>query len=166
MNGPATPRRCSATAYSRASPTESNRWPDSMPTTYCVGGENGGGGPGQTARSKVRPSGVTVLMTNGAIGVRANTVGVMSASHAGQSRRRSSCRSGWAMTWRSRSLHASAVPSATEPLSSTDATLVSAPRTAIARSYGDVELDTHKVTWDNGVRGTDQRYEPRQQDSD
>ena len=61
------------------------------------------------------PSSVMVLMMNGAMGVRANTVGVMAASQVSRSARNASCCSAWVTTTRSRSLHASAVPEPIEP---------------------------------------------------
>ena len=83
--------------------------------------------------SRVRPSAVSVLMMNGAMGRRAKTVGVISAIHTFQSAKNESNPSGVVMILRSRSLHWSAVPLATEPDSSTDVTLGSTPRTCRAR---------------------------------
>ena len=53
----------------------------------------------------VSPSAVMLLMMNGAIGVRANTVGVMAVSQVCQSARKASWCSGRVITARSRSLH-------------------------------------------------------------
>ena len=79
--------------------------------------------------SKVSPSSVIVLMMNGAIGVRANTVGVMADSHASRSARKASCCSAWVTTTMSRSLHASAVPEPIDPPTCTSLTLASDPST-------------------------------------
>jgi hypothetical protein len=83
--------------------------------------------------SRVSPSSVSVLTMNGAIGRRAKTVGVIFATQTFQSVRNDSNPSGVVMILRSRSLHWSAVPVATDPDSCTRLTLGSAPKTCWTR---------------------------------
>ncbi len=74
-----------------------------------------------------------MLTMNGAMGRRAKTVGVILSSQLCQSLKNDSNPSGVVMILRSKSLHWSAVPRATEPDSSTALTLGSTARTSWVR---------------------------------